>query len=1065
MFGSSLIEQTALPFWGRIPHTAQRFLKHAFIGVLAFALAVAAIEFTRGTGRIAAVWPVNAMLIVVMLRHQRNEWYSLTGFMAVAIFCANIYSGDTPPRAALLMTANLLEIGIVSAIVSQRKRIRLISLAGMTTLTLGAVVGCGASALIATAGLAMTGDTLPFEDMVIWFSADFLGIILFAPTLWSLTDRSRKFVSQPPSVRSFAEYLLVCLTTVYVFAQSEYPFLFLIPPALVLLSFSGGIKGASIGLLAVTAISIPFAFADSGPTSLMDASFTEKVLTLQLFLASNAILALAVGAAASDRQRMLRQIQRSRNRLRTKAHEQAEMLSKALMAEQMIGLGNWALDTQTQKVTWSPQVYAIHGVTPDTFNPNYGDAVDFYVPEDRDLVRNSIRTGIKQAKGWEFKATIKRRSDGQFRRVRSIADCLIDETGKVTRVFGIFLDITEQEQLLDSLRQSEAQYRMLADYSSDIIVRFGLDGIISYASPSCRILGVTPEEAVGMSTLDFAIPEDRGYAAKITEDLFRSDEPDQAVLREFRVRNANGEIIWLEGSPQIIKGPSGRPEAVVSTFRDISDRKEREASLAAARAAAEEASKAKADFLSNMSHEIRTPLNGILGFAQLLEQTNLDQEQRHYLERAASAGRMLREIVDDILDFSKIEAGKIVLEERGVLLTDIVSDVVEIIDAGRKNKSVSLECDIQPISMRADGTRLKQILTNLIGNAAKFTQAGSISVSATEQNDSVVIEVTDTGPGISPEQLGKVFEGFRQADNSITRRFGGTGLGLSISRSLARQMGGDIELESEIGTGTTARVTLPYIKTDAPVSARPAESPHHASRALDILAVDDVAMNLELLEIGLGKAGHRVTACSSAQSALDALQAGQAYDLILMDIQMPEMDGVTATRKIREMPGHAGHIPIIALSANVLPEQVDEYLRAGMNAHFPKPIDTGKLAEFLRSFDGDRLPSPQPETEGPAPFEEVMDKLRQDYKVYLSGIIMEFAEITGKRDREKALGGIRQIAHAVAGSAGSFGFSDVSDAAFALEEAAAGLAGQERFSDDFMTKLRNFLTVTEKAAA
>jgi PAS domain S-box-containing protein len=990
--------------------------------------------------------------------------------MAAAIFGANMFSGDTLARASLLMTANMAEIGIVSMIISQRNSMRLISLAGMTTLTVGAVIGCILSATIATAGLVMTGDTLPLQDMIIWFSADFLGIILFAPILWSLTDRSHKFVSQPPTLRSLIEYLLVCATTVYVFAQSDYPFLFLIPPVLVLLSFSGGVKGAAVGLLAVAAISIPFSFADSGPTSLMDASFTEKVLTLQLFLASNSILALAVGAAASDRRRMLRQIERARQHLRTKTRQQAETLSKALLAEKMIGLGNWSLDPQTKIVTWSPQVYAIHGVTPDNFNPNYGDAVDFYIPEDRDMVREFISIGIQQATGWEFKATIKRRSDGQLRRVRSIADCLTDRNGQVIRVFGIFIDITEQEQLLESVRESEARYKILADHSTDIIVRFGLDGIITYASPACRILGITPEEAVGMSTLDFVIPEDREYAAKITEDLFRHDEPDQTVRREFRARNAKGEIIWLEGSPQIVKGEAGEPKAVVSTFRDVTERKEREETLAAARAAAEDASRAKADFLSNMSHEIRTPLNGILGFAKLLEQTDLNQEQQHYLERTVSAGRMLREIVDDILDFSKIEAGKITLEEQSLLLPDVISHVVEIIDAGRKNKSVSLECDVSPIAMKADGTRLKQILANLIGNAAKFTEAGSILVRAAEQDGSVVIEVRDTGPGIPPEQLETVFEGFRQADNSITRRFGGTGLGLSISRSLARQMGGDLVLESEVGTGTTARITLPYVKADMAQAAKPAGVIHHASRPLNIMAVDDVGMNLELLELGLGKAGHTVSTYASAQGALDALQAGERFDLILMDIQMPEIDGVTATRKIREMPGPTGETPIIALSANVLPEQVNEYLKAGMNAHFPKPVDPAALAEFLQSFaalgapagsgaNGKAAARPQ------APLEDAMEKLKRDYKVYLSGVVMEFAEITGNNDREQALGGIRQIAHAVAGSAGSFGFGEVSDAAFALEKAAAGLAGENRFSDDFMTKLRTFLIVTERAAA
>lgn len=1034
------------------------------VGIVIFVVAVAMIELTRGAGRVAAVWPANAILIVLLLKNPRRNWIPLLTAMMTALVLANIYSGDPVLRAFILALANVAEVCCVAFIFMYQRKIRFISLAGISTLIMGGFVGSLLSSLMAATGLFTSGETLVLSEALVWFSADFLGIVLFTPIIWSLADRSKKFVSTSPDLQYILKLGLLCATTFFVFAQSDYPFLFLVPPALVFLAFGGGVKAAAIGLLTITAIALPFTLAGTGPVHLMSAEFTSKILALQLFLATNSILGLAVGAASSDRRRLINHIRRSRERLSSKSREQQEMLTKAHLAERMAGVGHWTLNPSTQEVDWSPEVYAIHGVTKEEFNPMYGDAIMFYAEEDRDRVRALVERAVNNAVGWEFQATIVRKSDGKRRRVRSIGDFLVDKTGKVERVFGVFKDVTDEQVVLEALANSESKYRTLAENSTDIIVKFGLDGIITYASPACEILGVSPEDAIGLSTLDFAIPEDRGRASEITQSLFQNDAIDPSVQRAFRVKNKHGNVIWLEGNPKLIQGEDGRPREVISTFRDITDRKEREQALAEARAEAEAAGKAKAEFLSNMSHEIRTPLNGILGFTQLLEQTDLNEEQRLFTTRTMKAGRLLKDIVNDILDYSKIEAESIQLEERAVDIAQLVQDTIDLVHAARDSRSVPLTSVVESKGALIDEVRLKQILTNLIGNAAKFTTEGSVRVSASQEGDLLKFEVADTGPGIPDDKLESVFEGFKQADNSVTRKFGGTGLGLSISRSLARLMGGELHLESELGRGTVAKLVLPFKPAEVPMSDFRSTGITPQLGKLKIMAVDDVAMNLELIELGLEKFGHSVQGFLSAHGALSSLRKGDTYDIILMDVQMPEFDGIAATREIRALSAPASQIPIVALTANVLPEQIAECMKAGMTDHAPKPIDIVQLNALVSALTTQQAGQAD-STHQQQPVNDPMEQLKLKYRDYLTTVPAEFAAILDKEDRKVVLEEIRQLSHSIAGSAGSFGYTEVSTAAFSLESVARDMSESGKLTVELAESLSEFIRVTEQLVA
>lgn len=1048
-----------------LPGNAARIL---LLAGLTFVLASLAISITQDEGRIAAIWPINAIFMIALLKSARPLWgVSLIGF-AAGLLAANITAGDTITRAALLTLANTLEVTIASVVFSYKARPKLISFSGVLKLFSAALVACIVSTSVAAAGLALTGITIPAREAALWFAADMLGIVLFVPVLWSISIRSVRFRLRP-DWRFAGELLLVCAVTFGVFTQSQYPFLFLVPPVVVIPAFSNGVKGAAYGLLAITAIALPYTLADSGPTSLMQTDMIAKVLVLQVFLAANSVLAFSVGAVVSDRSRLILQLKRSTEHLKGRARLQRELIGKAHLAEQMSGVGHWSLDPATSKVYWSPEVYAIHGVSSETFDPNYGDAIAFYADEDRSMVEQLVQRGIANGEGWEFEATLITKQ-GTRRLVRSIGECLKDRSGNTEQIIGVFKDITEEKRVYEELAAREQEYRLLAEHATDIVLKFDLDGTVTYVSPSCKILGIRPEDAIGKSALEFVIPEDREFASRVIRDLLSGAGRERWHRREHRAPSADGGIIWLEGNPSIIRDELGAPIGIVSTYRDVTDRREREDALAAARLEAEAATEAKTEFLSNMSHEIRTPLNGILGFTKLVSETELTPEQADYLGNIRSAGVMLREIVDDILDFSKVEAGKLELDNQPFSLNDAIKDVTRLVDAGRKNKSVTISHQIhsdEPLRIIADETRLRQILTNLVGNAAKFTQKGRIDVSAKVFGDCISIAVSDTGRGIPADKLERVFEGFRQADSTVTRRFGGSGLGLSISRSLAHLMGGDLTLESVVGEGTTVKLTIPYVPAKPGTCEEPALSEGN-DRTEEvpgrILVIDDVEMNLSLIRHGLKHTKYEVETYTSAKSALKLLRSGAQFDLVFMDVQMPDMDGLTATHLIRKMSGPIRSVPIVAMTAHALPSHIRQCLDAGMNEHFPKPVDLDKMKELIRQMlqSNDRAPSEgNPEDEG-----DPLAPLRAQYKVYLASVAKEFDDVIERTGDEEMARSVAALAHAIAGTAGSFGFSDVSDAAFALENLALQ---QVDLNDPDLKTLRKevdqFIRISKNAAA
>jgi len=498
------------------------------------------------------------------------------------------------------------------------------------------------------------------------------------------------------------------------------------------------------------------------------------------------------------------------------------------------------------------------------------------------------------------------------------------------------------------MADSEARYRLLADNVTDMISVIRAGGTIAYVSPSVReILGHEPEEIAGRQAAALLHPDDQRSAA----DAFNGLEPGSPpVSLIHRIRHRDGRFLWVEASMRPARDDSGA-FTVVAAVRDVTERKLYEEQLHEARAAAEAGNRVKSEFLASMSHEIRTPLNGVIGFADLLLGTELTAEQRQYVALQREAGRGLLAIIGDILDYSKIEAGKLELEERGFDLHRLMRDARDLMSNAASQKGLALELALGasvPRFVRGDEARIRQILLNLLGNAVKFTERGSVlmsvgvlSADAATGLAPLRFSVSDTGTGIAPSEQPNLFQRFSQGDSSTTRRYGGTGLGLIISKQLSELMGGRIGFHSSPGIGSTFWFELPL---QAAVEDKAEDRPAAATgrRSARILLAEDVPMNQIVTSSILCKAGHMVEVAEDGEAAVEAVRLGH-FDLILMDMQMPRMDGLQATAAIRRMEDGRRAVPIVALTANALADQLQRCLDAGMNDHVTKPIERDTL--------------------------------------------------------------------------------------------------------------------------
>ncbi|MHB8072229.1 hybrid sensor histidine kinase/response regulator [Desulfosporosinus fructosivorans] len=447
-------------------------------------------------------------------------------------------------------------------------------------------------------------------------------------------------------------------------------------------------------------------------------------------------------------------------------------------------------------------------------------------------------------------------------------------------------------------------------------------------------------------------------------ELFFGDDPEifrQGMVEYGEVASTGVGLIlpvyYSEWSERwfSMKLYSPEPSFFVSIITDMTKRIQVENELHLAKEKAEAVNRAKSEFLANMSHEIRTPINGIVGMIDLTLLKVINQEQRQNLEIAKACADSLLKIINDILDFSKIEAGKLVIEKIGFNMGDLLDSTIKTHSPLAMKKKLELKCDFSssiPQTMQGDPNRLKQILNNLLNNALKFTEHGSVTLSVKElsimdEMVEVMFAICDSGIGISEQDQEKLFRNFSQVDGSITRKYGGTGLGLAISKQLVQMMGGTITVESQKGKGSTFSFSLKFLLSEKlSYPTQDTFTPNHTTKPLRILIVEDDKVNLMVLTLMLKEKGHFIESASNGFEAL-SLHEKNVYDVIFMDIQMPIMDGIEATAKIREREGERRHTPIIALTAYALVGDREKFLSYGLDEYIPKPIKMCELSQLL----------------------------------------------------------------------------------------------------------------------
>ena len=659
-----------------------------------------------------------------------------------------------------------------------------------------------------------------------------------------------------------------------------------------------------------------------------------------------------------------------------------------------------------------------------------------------------------------------RSKEGREFPVSLATSVVYDEEGRGIALVGIARDITERNRAEQALQSSEEKFRQLAENIREVFWMMppAADQIL-YVSPAYEQVWDRTCESVYQdpaSWMDSIHPDDfaRAHAS------FARQVQGEALDSEYRIRTPGGQEKWIRDRAFPIRNQAGQLTRIVGIAEEITERKSYEEELIQAREDAEAANMAKSRFLANMSHEIRTPMNGVIGMVQLLLQTDLTAQQRRFADVVRSSGQALLSLIDNILDLCKIEASKIALEKCAFNPRQTIEDVVQLLETQAKTKRLDFVARVSPdipALLSGDPHRLRQVLTNLAANAIKFTERGKIVLEAAPESQvdgriTLVFRIADTGIGIRPDEIARIFQPFAQADASTTRKYGGTGLGLSICKQLVEMMGGEIGVRSQEDVGSTFWFTAVFeAAAPGPVESavdRRVDSPGGTgAREGRVLVAEDNPVNREVVLAQLHMLGYAASAVENGADAVKAVESGD-YDLVLMDCQMPVMDGFEATLHIRG--SDRPEIPIVAITADAMPADRDRCLKGGMNDYLAKPVElqrlAGMLAKWLPASPGPVVaPAPAEHAEEPRMAcafnkEALLGRLMGDRRLagaIVSSFLADCPSQLSVLDRKVAAAdspGVRSQAHALKGGAATVAAEELSALAAALEQ--AGTAGE-----------------------
>ncbi len=636
--------------------------------------------------------------------------------------------------------------------------------------------------------------------------------------------------------------------------------------------------------------------------------------------------------------------------LRNDITKEVTMLERLEEAEMISKTGNWAYDIITGTRYWSRGMYEIMEFD-DAVNlsgsPTLLDMLES--PEDKERLNQNFSDAIHRdgpAPKLEFTVVSKK---GNTRCISVITKKRINSKGQTTAIYGTVQDITEKKEQDRLILESEAKYRTLVENSAQMTYTTDIEGANTYASVHLkRTIGFGDEEILGKK---FAFIYDEEWRKKTIIFYVKQleDQVDETVF-VFPVKSKTGGKLWMEQTATLVR-EHGKITGFRCVLHDITQRVLSEEAMEEAVKLAKEAKEMQHTFLGRMSHEIRTPMNGVIGMVNLLNETKLDDKQKIYTDSIKESAQNMLRIINDILDITKIESGKLVFEETDVDVPQIVANTVFALKPGADEKKILIASHLDPKippRLLADPVRLNQVLLNLAGNAIKFTEKGSVIINVallTTKKDAVVLEfkVTDTGIGIAPDKLNRVFDSFTQAESDTTRKYGGTGLGLTIARQIVEQQQGVLSVSSELGSGTTFTFTYNFkLPENLPLPKMDSRLTHnlYTFSGRDILLVEDNVMNQKVAKFTLENWQANVTIADRGYKAIEALKT-QKYDLVLMDLQMPEMNGIQTTEIIRQELQN--DTPIIAMTASAMSSERENCLAAGMNDYISKPFEPEEL--------------------------------------------------------------------------------------------------------------------------
>jgi PAS domain S-box-containing protein len=740
------------------------------------------------------------------------------------------------------------------------------------------------------------------------------------------------------------------------------------------------------------------------------------------------------------------------------------------------------LDVEGRVATWNTGAERNEGYTAAEI---IGRHVSIFYPHNEVTAGEPARglataatQGRYEKEGWRV------RKDGSRFWAHVVITALRNIKGELLGFTQITRNTTENRRAETALRESEERFRNSFELAGIGMSITGLDGrLLRVNQAFCDIVGYESDELLKKTFQDITHPDDLAIDVAHVRSLLAGVR--RFYRMEKRYLHRNGHEVWINLTASLVRGAGGAPVHFIAQVEDITQRRQLEVSLAQARDQALEASRLKSEFLATMSHEIRTPMNGIIGMTGLLLETGLDEEQRDTARVIQNSAESLLSIINDILDFSKIEAGKIRIEPVEFDPRAVVEETLALLALRAQSKHIGLSCNFDAnLSSRltGDAGRIRQVLTNFVGNAIKFTEHGEVIVEVralrtTATHETFRVTVRDTGIGITPEAQTKLFQPFTQVDGTSTRRFGGTGLGLAISRQLIEYMGGEVGFESEpqvgssfwfeleLARGSTGEA-MPTIATtrklvELPVAVEATKPEQETSGGLTLLLAEDNSANQLVAQKLLAKMGHRVDTVDNGQQALARL-AEQKYDAVLMDCQMPVLDGYEATRRIRAgtVAGVDPRIPVIALTAYALLDDRLKCLKAGMSDYVSKPVRPENLrAALVRNglmveTGAEAGPIPVlathsivldhsvleplrglPGRNGPALLPELVALFRREEPARLEECERLF------RERRSEL--LADAAHTLAGSCASLGAHETRAVALALEKAAQAAAWEE----------------------